>query len=130
MAGPYTIQVVEDVPLSTTRSIIRDERGRTLPEASRIKCYANRETVDVFFTTTVGANEVTSDAGAAVNATAGDLPSTRDDLLFDTFGNAGEEIVIRARNQDGAAAREARVTLFIVPVDDDILQSAMNMLGV
>lgn len=129
MAGPYTISVIADVAISATESILRDQRGRTLSEASRIKCYANRETVALFFNSTIGSDEVTSDAVAAINATDGDGPIVPDDLLFDTFGGAGDEIVIRVRNTDAAAAREGRVLLFIIPIDDDVLQRAMGMLG-
>lgn len=129
MAGPYTIDSIIDVPLSSTESLLAALRGRTLPEASRIKCYANRETVDISFNSTVGIEEITSDASAAINTVDGDGPIIPDDLLFDTFGLAGDEIVIRARNADGAAAREARVRLFIIPIDDNALQQAMQMLG-
>jgi len=129
MAGPYTISVVADVAQASTESILRDQRGRTLAEPSRIKCYANRETVEVSFNSTVGADEVTSDAGAAINTTDGDGPIVPDDLLFDTFGFAGDEIVIRARNTAAAAAREARLLVFVIPVSDDMLQRAMNSMG-
>ncbi len=128
MAGPYTITNTTDVPLSTTASLIAAERGRTLAEPSRVTIYANRETVDIAFTITIGADQVNSDAPAAIDATAGSAPSTRDDKITDSFGGAGDEIVIRARNADGAAAREARVIVFVTPVDDNALQQAMNML--
>lgn len=129
MAGAYTISNVTDVPLSTTVSILAAERGRTLPEASRVQIFANREDADISFNITLGADSITEDQGAAINATAGDLPSTRDDKIADTFGNAGDELVIRARNQGAAAAKEARVIVFITPVDDVALQNAMNQIS-
>jgi len=131
MAGPYSMEQITDIPLSSDASLLTNKRGRVLPEASRVKVYANRETVDVTFGITVGATEVlAAGGGAAVNATAGDVPSTRDDLIADTFGEAGDEVLILATNADAAAAREARVIVFVTPVDDNALQSAMDMLGV
>ncbi len=131
MAGPYSMDRIRDVPLATQESLLTDKRGRVLPEDARVKVYANRETVDVTFTITVGSEEVlASGAGAAINATAGDVPSTRDDLIADTFGFAGDEVLILANNADAAAAREARVIVFVTPVSDDALQNAMNMLGI
>jgi len=123
MAGPYTLGVVVDVPAGGTSSLLADQRGRTLLEPSRVICFANREGVDVLFNSTVGAESVTQDQAAAINTVLGDVPSTRDDKLFDTFGFAGDEIVIRAANSN-AAGQEARVTLFIIPVDDNELQRA------
>jgi len=130
MAGPYTLDRVRDIPISSSESLFADKRGRVLAEPSRIKLYANRETVDVTFNVTIGAEEAVAAGGiAAVNATAGDAPSTRDDLILDTFGNIGDEILILATNADAAAAREARVICFVIPVDDNALQMAMGMLG-
>jgi len=131
MAGPYSMDRVFDIPLDSDESLLSKKRGRVLPEASRVKVYANRETVDVTFGITVGEIEaLAAGAGAAINAVAGDVPSTRDDLILDTFGNQGDEILILATNKDAAAAREARVIVFVTPIDDNALQNAMDMLGV
>ena len=128
MAGPYTISVIEDVPSNSVSSILRDQRGRTLPEPSRIVGYANRETIAISLNVLVGADDVVQDGTPRVQASLGNGPIIPDDRLFDTFGNAGDEIIVRARNTDGADAREARVTIFITPVDDDALQRAMGLL--
>jgi len=128
MAGPYTITNITDVPLSSTSSLIAGERGRTLLEASRVKIYANRETVAILFNITLAGESLIQDGVSAVQATAGQGPSIRDDLLIDSFGDAGDELVIRAANSDAAAAREARVVIFVIPVDDNALQQAMNMM--
>jgi len=126
MAGPYTITNVTDIPLSSTASIISGERGRTLNEPSRVQIFANRETTAVLFNITLGGESLLQDGISAVNAVDGDAPSIRDDGIVDTFGNAGDELVIRAANSDGAAAREARVIIFVTPVDDVALQKAME----
>lgn len=126
MAGPYTVTNITDVPQASTSSLLVEEAGRTLAEPSRIKIYANRETTEVTFTITVGPDQVSSDAPAAINATIGDTPIIPDNLLVDTFGDTGAEIVIRARNTAAAASREARVIVMVIPVDDDALQRAMG----
>ncbi len=126
MASPYTVSSIVDVPLSSTRSILADERGRTLPEASRVQIFANRETAAILYNVTVGGESVVQDGVSAIDAVIGDTPSIRDDKIADTFGEAGDEIVIRAANSDAANAREARVVVFVTPVDDDILQRAMG----
>lgn len=129
MAGPYNMAQITDVAAGGSSSLLADKRGRVLPEDSRVRGFANRESVDVTYTVTVGATEVlAAGAGAAVNAAAGDVPSTRDDLLFDTFGEAGDEVLILADNAN-VAAQEARINIFVDPVDDNALKMAMDMLG-
>jgi len=127
--GPYTVDANFDVPLASTESIIRGEQGRTLSEPSRVQIYANRESIDIFYTITVGPDQITSDLSASINAVIGDMPIIPDDLIADTFGDTGAEIIIRARNVDAAAAREARVYVFVTPIDDDILRNAMARLN-
>jgi len=128
MAVPYTITNVTDVPAGDESSLIQGDSGRTLARASNVMIFANRESVDVLFTVTIGGNRILLSGAAAINATAGDLPSTRDDLLINTFGAPGQEIVILANNAN-AAAQEARVILWITEVDDQALLQAMKMLG-
>jgi len=128
MAGPYTISVIEDVVQNSVSSILRDQRGRTLPEASRLVGYANRETTEITFNVLVGAEDIVQDGFPRVQASIGLGPIIPDDLLFDTFGMPGDEIIVRARNTAAAANREARVLIFVTPIDDDALQRAMGSL--
>lgn len=128
MATPYTITNVTDVPAGEENSLIQGDSGRTLARPSNVMIFANRESADVLFTITIGGNRILLSGSSAINATAGDVPSTRDDLLVNTFGAAGEEIVILANNAN-AAAQEARVILWITEVDDQALLQAMKMLG-
>lgn len=125
----YTITNITDIPLSSTASLLASEFGRTLTELSRVRIYANRETVDITMTATVGPDQVLQNAISAINAVVGSAPSTRDDLLVDTFGQAGAEIVIIGRNADVAAAREARVIVAVTPVDEDRMQQLMAEMG-
>jgi len=128
MAGPYTMVEVKDVTIGGSDSLLSAKRGRVLPEASRVRIFANRESVDVTFNVTLGATEVLASlAGAAINATVGDVPSTRDDLLVDSFGEAGDEILILAANAN-AALQEARVIVWVDPIDDNALKMAMGLL--
>jgi len=129
MAGPYTIEKTLDVAIGGEDSLLANKQGRVLPENSRVRIFFNRESVDVTFGVTVGATEVlATGAGAAINTTAGDVPSTRDDLLVDTFGFAGDEILVLAKNAN-AALQEARIIVWVDPVDDNALKMAMNNLG-
>jgi len=129
MAGPYTMEKVTDIAIGGEASLLANKQGRVLPEDSRVKIFANRESVDVTFNITIGATEVlAAKSGAAVNATAGDVPSTRDDLLVDSFGLAGDEVLILASNAN-AALQEGRVIVWVTPVDDDALQRAMDLLS-
>jgi hypothetical protein len=129
MAGPYTLIQVTDVTIGGTDSLLANKQGRVLPEDSRVRIFANRESVDVSFGVTLGATEVLATGGAAaINATIGDVPSTRDDLLVDSFGFAGDEILILAANAN-AALQEARVIVWVDPIDDDIAKGMMDALG-
>jgi len=129
MASPYTMVAVSDLPIAGSASMLEGQSGRTLQEASRIRIYLNRESVDVTFSILVGKeNVLESGAGAAINATDGDLPSTRDDLLVDTFGLPGDEILIKGSNVN-AALQEGRAIVMVTPVDDVVLQNAMAAVG-
>lgn len=127
MAAPRTITNITDVGIGATESLIAGEQGRTLMEPSRVQIYANQENVNVSFTITIGADQVASAAAASIQATAGVMPIAPDDLLVDSFGDRGDEIVIRAQNTD-AAASEARVRVLVTPLDDVTLQRAMDNL--
>lgn len=127
MGSPKTITNITDVGIGATASLLAAEAGRTLQEPSRVKIYANQENVNVSFTITIGAEQVASAAVAAIQAAVGVMPIVPDNLLVESFGDVGDEIVIRAQNTD-AAASEARVTVFVTPIDDVTLLRAMESL--
>jgi len=120
MARPYSIIVIETIPTSTDRpNVIEGRRGRVLDEPSRVRYYASRQTVDVSTGFTMGMQEVvTVGSPANLNATVGVLPSRQDDLLSETFGDTGEEIIIQGSNADAVTARELRVLVDVVAVAD------------
>ena len=126
---PYTIPSIVDVALSSTVNLIEGLTGRVLDAPSRVVIFANRETVDISYTINIGAEVAMLRGVSAVNTTAGDAPSTQDDLIIDTFGEMGDEIIIDATNADAAAAREARVLVFVSPVTDMALAEGMRKLG-
>jgi len=130
MASPYTMVAINDLAINGSASLLEGQSGRILAEDSRVRVYANREDVLVTFSMLVGKeNVLESGSGAALNTTVGDLPSTRDDLLVDTFGGPGDEILIKGSNTN-AAQKEARVIVMVTPLDDVVLQNAMNAAGV
>jgi len=100
--------------------------GRILSEASRVRIFANREDVLVTLQVLIGKeNVLEAGSGAALNTTVGDLPSTRDDLLVDTFGGVGDEIFVKGSNTN-AALKELRIIVMVTPIDDVVLQKAMS----
>jgi len=130
MAIPYTLTCVSDVAAAGSDSLLDGLSGRVLAARSRVRIYANRESVDVSYDVTIGKESVApAGTGAAINTVDGDLPSTRDDLIIETFGFPGDEILIRAANVN-AAAQEARVIVMVTEVDDAALLGAMKTLGI
>lgn len=120
MARPYTITVINDIGIgSTVQNLVEGRSGRVLDEPSRVRVFATRETVDVTMGMILGREEVLP-AGSvtALNATVGTLPSRQDDLITETFGDTGMEIIIQGVNADGAAARELRLLIDVISVDD------------
>jgi len=128
MASPYTITPVEDVAAGTTSNIVEGQTGRTLIAPSRVKIALNREGVDVTYDIFVGSERVLVNGAARLNTTAGDIPILPDDIVVDTFGKAGDEIVINATNVN-AAAQEARAVIQVAEVDDASLQACMDQLA-
>jgi len=120
MAPPYTITSITDIPLDTTnRSVLLGEVGEQLDEASRVVVYATRETVDITMGISLG-RQIALPVGSAtnLNTVVGSLPSRQDDEIFRGFGDAGDNITIQGQNVDGAAARELRLLVDVVAVED------------
>jgi len=128
MGVPYTISVINDVTIGGTVSIINGESGRTLVAPSRVQIYLNRESVDITYTITLGGARIALDIPARINATVGDPPVLPDDGIADTFGGAGDELVILASNVN-AALQEARAIIRVTEIDDNALAQAMQLLG-
>lgn len=120
MARPYTLTVIGVIPISgSIQNLVEGRSGRVLDEPSRVRVYATRESVAVTTGFTLGREEALP-AGSVtnLNATNGTLPSRQDDLLVETFGDTGNEILIQGVNTDGAATRELRLLIDVIAVDD------------
>jgi len=128
MASPYTITPVEDVAAAKTKNLLEGQTGRTLVAPSRVKIALNRESVDVSFDVFIGSERVMVQGAAAINTVSGDIPILPDDILIDSFGQAGDEIVINATNVN-AAAQEARAIVQVAEVDDATLQACADQLA-
>lgn len=120
MALPYTITVINDIPqASTVQNLVEGRSGRVLDEPSRVTVWATRETVDITMGFIFGRQEILP-AGSVVNISTviGSLPSRQDDEITRTFGDTGFEIIIQGVNADAAAARELRLLIDVIAVDD------------
>ncbi len=127
MASPYTITAISDIPLSdSVGDLFAEKRGRRLVEPALVEIALNAEDVDVTAGATVGATEVLS-AGSRVTlqATVGILPVFPDDVLIQTFGNTGDEIIVSGVNADAVAAAELRAVAKITAVSDVALRRAI-----
>jgi len=120
MARRYTLTEIRDIPLSEQiNSLIADQPGQKVDEPSFVRVYATRETVDVQIGITIGRDVALPNGSVCnLNATVGTLPSRQDDLLWEGEADTGEEIIIQGINNDGAAARELRVLVDVVALED------------
>jgi len=133
MGIPYTMTAISDVPLSDSDNDLLDgQRGRTLSAPSLVEIAMNAEDVDITMGVLVGATDaLTSGSRVTLQATVGVLPIFPDDVLVQTFGNIGDEIIINARNADAAAAREARVAVRVTEVEDvDLIRVLRQSVGI
>lgn len=132
MAVPVSFNVVNDIPLSdSVVDIAANIPGAILQEDSLVLIYLNGETTDIRAQISVGGNQVLPESPVTVQATAGVLPVTPDDVAIITFGKKGNAITIRGTNLDAAAARELRAKVFTFPTSDImLLAQALRTLGI
>jgi len=135
MPPPVSFTVVNDVPLSSTIvDIAIGIPGADIKEPSLILIALNGETADIRAQVSIGAAQVLPESRVTVNATAGVLPVTPDDVLVATLGNGGDSITIKATNLDAAAAREIRAKVLVFPMSDiamlQLLLQKMKELGI
>jgi len=127
MGDPYTIVAIEDIPLSdSVEDLFAGKRGRRLVEPALVEIALNAEDVDVTAGATLGSTEVLS-AGSRVTlqATVGILPIQPDDILVQSFGGTGDEIIVSGVNADAAAAAELRAVAKITAISDVALRRAV-----
>lgn len=125
MARSYTISAITDIAANSSASLIDGLRGRTLQEASRVLVFMTRQAIDVLATVTIGGTEVLGSGRASINAAVGTKPAVPDDLIIDSGGLAGEEIIVTGQNLT-AGALELRVLIFVVPLSDVLMNSVLG----
>ncbi len=131
MAHPYTIRVIDDLAANTRVNLLAGVQGRVLAEDSMIMIYANQEAVSGEFQVTIGSDQALPAASpATLQATVGVMPRIPDDLLVPTVGDAGKEIEIIYFNADGAAAREGRIIVNVIPLAIVTVVRALQAQGV
>jgi len=115
----YSLTAIEDIPLSDSiANLFANQGGRTLAEPSLVVLALNAEDVDVSAGIRVGSTEVLSALSrVTLQATVGVLPILPDDIIAQTFAQAGDEIIVSGNNNDAAAARELRGIVFVIPVN-------------
>ncbi len=124
----YSISKLEAVPLTgRIDNLVEGLQGITLRQASRVRVWLSREDVDVLAGINIGGVQVLQ-AGSPVplNTTAGEMPKIQDDLMAEVFAAANDLIIISGTNEN-AAAKELRVLIQVLPLDDVLLMSAINM---
>jgi len=129
MARPKTLTVVSSVPAGQTVSILEGIQGRRLTGKSVVQISLNREATGLNVECTIGSEQVLPSGAVTVNATAGELPSIRDDTIVESAGDNGEEVLIRAQNTT-AGALEARAIVRITELDDAALIGFMKAQGI
>jgi len=127
MAKPYSITQVSSVPAGgSVKNIIEGIAGRIIPEDSLVEVAANMGDADVSLQMTIGPDQVLPDGPVNLEASAGVLPSIRDDMIIRTFGKSGDEMILRAANTDAVSAAQIRVVIRVTPVDDAVLVESMD----
>lgn len=124
----YSIAVNSDIPLEgKVDNIVEGLQGITLRQPSRVRVWLSREGVDVLAGVNIGGNQVLqTGAPTPLDATVGAMPKIQDDLMVEVFANVNDLIIISGTNGN-AAAQELRALIQVLPIDDVLLLSAINM---
>lgn len=109
-------------------NVIENKPGITMSEPSRIKIFMSRQAVTVQVSITIGGVNVYPQGPTALDSVAGTLPSTQDDMLVEVMAQKSDTIIIAAVSTD-AGIQEIRALVFIMPVTDAVLASAMAIRG-
>lgn len=129
---PVALTAVEDIALaSSVQDILANIPGGQLAEESLVIIALNGETPDIRAQISIGTNQILPESRVTVQATAGVLPITPDDVIVASFGTKGDQITIRGSNQDVAASRELRAKVQIFPTSDiELLAQGLRGLGI
>ena len=129
---PEAFSEVVDIALaSVVQNIVADIPGSQVSEDSLVQIALNGETTDVQAQISIGGAQVFPQGNVTVQATAGVLPITPDDIVVTTLAKANEQITIKGTNLDAVAARELRTKVQIFGVKDiTILSQALRGVGI
>jgi len=129
MPIPASLIQVTDLAIGASGvDILALEGSAQLKEDALVLIFANRESVDVTLQLKMGDVEVLPLAGAAVNATLGDIPIIPDDLVLRTLGQTGDRVQVLGTNVN-AAAQELRVLVMIIALSDIAEIPALASIG-
>jgi len=128
MAVPLVLVDRVSVAANAEANIVSGRKGTTLVNDSMVVIFLNRAAVGITFTAFVGDSGILERAGAAVDATAGQTPSFRDDKIISTFGKRGDLIVLNAANST-AGALEAGFIIQVFEIDDATLVACAEQLA-
>ncbi len=86
--------------------------GRVLGENSKVSIAVTAQLVSLFVTVLVGSDIIIEDQEVpATNAP----PRNPEDILVQTVGQLGDEIIVKLRNAN-AATNDSRVSVFLEPI--------------
>jgi len=112
----YSIAAIADIPLAdSVANVIADLPGVKLARRSLVQIFLTREAVLVLASVTIGGTQVYPAGPVNINTVVGSLPSTQDDMVIESVGGAGDEIIIAGTNTS-AGALELRALVKVMPV--------------
>lgn len=127
-ASGYSILAIASIPATdNVENVVANKQGITLRQASRVRVFLSREDVDVLAGINIGGTQVLeTGAPTPLNATVGVMPSIQDDMVVEVFARQNDLIIISGTNSN-AGAKELRVLVQIMPLDDVLISSAIRM---
>jgi len=99
----------------TVENILEGKYNRVLQENSKVSV-AQVCDADVSSTVIVGRELLMDDQLTLIESVAGGSPRNPEDILVQTVGTAGEEVIIKVRNRDTVGGQNVRTTVYIEPI--------------
>jgi len=109
---PFLSDLTDLATTVVVANVLEGKFNRVLQENSKVSIALTSELVSMFATVIVG-RELLVDAQEIAATNAG--PRNPEDIIAQTVGRAGEEVIIGFRNAN-AAANEAHTAVYIEPI--------------
>lgn len=93
-------------------NVLQGKFGRVLGENSKVSVAITAELISLFATVLVGSEIIIEDQEVP-NTNAS--PRNPEDVLVQTVGQVGDEIIVKVRNAN-LATNDSRVTVFLEPI--------------